>query len=88
MFISGDFHVLGMRKLHFQCNTNREVATTSPRFCNEAHPLHVLFVKVVPGTRRKSVAYSTKVLGLFKNITQWKQANENVGLRYAPTDYA
>ena len=50
MFISGDFHVLGMRKPHFQCNTNREVATTFPRFCNEVHPLHVLFVKVVPGT--------------------------------------
>jgi len=50
MFISGLFHVFGMRKPHFQCNTNREVATTSPRFCNESHLLHVLFVKVVPGT--------------------------------------
>jgi len=27
MFISGHFHVLGMRKPHFQCNANREVAT-------------------------------------------------------------
>jgi len=29
MFISGHFHVLGMRKPHFQCNANQEVATTS-----------------------------------------------------------
>jgi len=29
MLISGHFHVLGMRKPHFQCNANREVATTS-----------------------------------------------------------
>ena len=42
--------VLAIRKLHFQCNANREVATTSPRFCNEPHPLHVVFVNVVPGT--------------------------------------
>jgi len=50
MFISGHFHVLGMRKSHFQCNDNREVAATSPHFYNEPHLLHVLFVKVVPGT--------------------------------------
>jgi len=50
MFISGHFHVLAKRKPHCQCNANREVATASPRFCNEPHPLHVLFVKVVPGT--------------------------------------
>jgi len=50
MFISGHFHVLGMRKPHFQSNANREVATTSPRFCNEPHLLHGLFVKVAPGT--------------------------------------
>ena len=54
MFISGHFHVLGMRKPHFQCNANREVATTSHRFCNEPHLLHVLFVKVVPGTAFRS----------------------------------
>ena len=29
MFISGYFHVLGIWKPHFQCNANREVATTS-----------------------------------------------------------
>jgi len=29
MIISGHFHVLGMQKPHFQCNANREVATTS-----------------------------------------------------------
>jgi len=29
MFIFGHFHVLGMRKPHFQRNANREVATTS-----------------------------------------------------------
>jgi len=29
MFISGNFHALDMRKPHFQCNANREVATTS-----------------------------------------------------------
>jgi len=50
MFISGHFHVLGMRTPHFQCHINREVATTSPRFCNDPHLLHVPFVKVVPGT--------------------------------------
>jgi len=32
MFISGYLHVFVMRKPHVQCNTNREVATTSPRF--------------------------------------------------------
>jgi len=49
MFISGHFHILGMRKPHFQiqCNANREVATTSPPLCNEPHLSHVLFVKVV-----------------------------------------
>ena len=50
MFISGHFHVLGMRKPHFQCNANGEVETTSPRFYNEPLLLHVPFVKVVPGT--------------------------------------
>jgi len=50
MFIFGHFHVLGMEKPHFQCNANREVATTSRRFCSEPHLLHVPFVKVVPGT--------------------------------------
>jgi len=49
MFMSGYFHVLSMRKPHFQCNANWEVVTTSPRFLNEPHPLHVLFVKVVLG---------------------------------------
>jgi len=39
----------GMRKPQFQFKTNRKVATTSRRFCNEPHLLHVLFVKVVPG---------------------------------------
>jgi len=39
-----------MPKPHFQCNANREVATTSPRFCNEPHLLHVLFVKFAPET--------------------------------------
>jgi len=42
--------LLGMQTLHFQCNANREVATTPPRFRNEPHLLHVLSVKVVPGT--------------------------------------
>jgi len=50
MFMSGHFHVLGIRKPHFECNANREVATTFPRFWNEPHLLYVLFVKVVPGT--------------------------------------
>jgi len=50
MFICGHFHALGMRKPHFQYNSNREVVTTSPRFCNEPHLLQVLFVKVAPGT--------------------------------------
>jgi len=50
IFISGHFHVLSMRKPHFQCNANREVVTTSPRFCNEPHLLHVPFLKVVPDT--------------------------------------
>jgi len=40
-----------MRKPSFQCNANREVATTSPRFCDEPHLLQVLFVKVEPSTR-------------------------------------
>jgi len=44
MFIFGHFLALGMRKPHFQCNANREVATTSPRVCDEPHPLYVLFV--------------------------------------------
>jgi len=50
MFIFGHVHALGTRKPHFQCNASREVVTTSPRFCNETHLLHVFFVKVVPGT--------------------------------------
>jgi len=29
-----------------QCNTSREVATTSPPFCNKPHWSHILFVKV------------------------------------------
>jgi len=43
MFISGHFHVFGMRKPHFQCKANREVAIISPRFYNEPHPLHAFF---------------------------------------------
>jgi len=40
-----------MRKPHtLKCRANRQVATTSPRFCNEPHLLHVTFVKVVPDT--------------------------------------
>jgi len=35
---------------HFQCNASLEVAATFPRFCNEPHLLHTLFVKFVPGT--------------------------------------
>jgi len=34
---------------HTQCNAIWEVATASPRFCNEPHPSHDLFVNV-PGT--------------------------------------
>jgi len=64
MFLSRHFHVLGMRKPHFQCNANREVATTSSRFCNEQHLLHVLFVKVVPGT----TFISWQGLSLLKNF--------------------
>jgi len=44
------YWAMGMRKPHFQCNANWEVATTSPHFCNDSHLLHILFVKVVPGT--------------------------------------
>jgi len=44
------YWAMGMRKPHFQCNANREVATTFCRFCNQPHVLHVIFVKVVPGT--------------------------------------
>ena len=29
MYMSGHFHALGMRKPHFQCNANRDFATTS-----------------------------------------------------------
>jgi len=47
MFISGHYHVLGMQKPYFQCNANREVATTFSHFCNEPHLLHLLFPKVV-----------------------------------------
>jgi len=50
MFISGHLHVLAIRKPHFQCNANRKVATASAGFCNEPHPLHVLFVNVASGT--------------------------------------
>jgi len=49
MFISGHLHVLATRKPYFQCNANQAVATTS-HFCNEPHLLHILFVKVAPGT--------------------------------------
>jgi len=42
--------VFAIRKLYFQCNANQEVATASPRFCNEPHPFHVIFVNVVLGT--------------------------------------
>jgi len=44
------YWAMGTQKPHFQCNDNREVATTSPRFCNEQHLLNVLFVKLIPGT--------------------------------------
>jgi len=50
MFISGHFRVLGIQRPHFQCNANREVATTSPLFCDEPHLLQVLFTRAVPGT--------------------------------------
>jgi len=50
IFMSGHFHALSMRKPHFQRNANWKVPTTSPRFCNEPHLLHVLFVKVAAGT--------------------------------------
>jgi len=56
MFISAHFHVLAMRKSHFQYNALPEVATAYPRFCNEPHPLHVLFVNVVPGTTFPSLS--------------------------------
>jgi len=50
---------------YFQCNANREVATTSPRFCNEPHLLHVIFVKVVPGTTFTSWSkYHFVVIGM------------------------
>jgi len=35
---------------HIQGNANGEVATTSPRFYNEPHPSHVLFVEAASGT--------------------------------------
>ena len=35
---------------HIQCNTNGEVATTSPPFYNKPHRSHILFVKAAPGT--------------------------------------
>ena len=50
MLISGHFHVFSIWKPHFQCNANWKLPTTSPCFCNEPHLLHVLFMKVVPGT--------------------------------------
>jgi len=50
MFISGHFHVFAIRKPHCQCNANGEIGTAFPRFCNEPHQLHVLFVKVALGT--------------------------------------
>jgi len=43
MFISSHFHVLAIRKPHCHRNANWEVATAFPRFCNEPHPLHVLY---------------------------------------------
>ena len=39
-----------MRKPQFPFNSNREIAATSSRFCNEPHLLHILFVKVAHGT--------------------------------------
>ena len=42
------FSCIGHAKPHFQCNTNQEIVATPPRFFNEPHLLHVLFVKVVP----------------------------------------
>ena len=35
---------------HFQCNINRQVATTFPPYCNAVHRSHVPFVRVAPGT--------------------------------------
>ena len=49
MFISGHFHVLSMRKPHFQCNANREVATT-PSFLHRTAHIACSFVKVATGT--------------------------------------
>ena len=43
MFMSGHFRVLSIWKSHFQCNANW-------RFQQHPHLLHVLFVKVAPGT--------------------------------------
>jgi len=54
MFMSGHFHILSIWKPLFQCNANWKVPTTSPRFCNEPHLLHVLFGKVTPGTTSTS----------------------------------
>ena len=52
-------------KSHFQCTTNREVAKASPRFCNELHLSHVIFVKVVPGTTFTSWSkYHFVVIGM------------------------
>jgi len=48
--MSGYFNAMSIWKPHFQCNANWKVPTTLPRFCNEPHLLHVLFVKVAPGT--------------------------------------
>jgi len=50
MFMSTHFHVLSIWKPHFQCNANWKIPTTFLPFCNEPHLLHVLFVKVAPGT--------------------------------------
>jgi len=88
MFISGHFHVLAIRRPHCQCNTNREVATASPHFCNEPHPLHVHFMKVAPGTRLRQILVKATLCCEWKgraastqSFTLWHQATIKIPRR-------
>jgi len=72
---------------HFQCNINREVATTSPPFCSEPHLSHIFFVKVAPGTTFTSwTKHYFVVIGKprrtsMQSLTLWQQATIQIPRR-------
>ena len=63
---------------HFQCNSDWEVATTYPPFCNESHLSHVLFVKIAPGST--STAWSKHYAPLCCDSNSWAASVQSFSL--------